>query len=116
MSDRNVERASKIDTATLSDALDRLGLAGQCLGIKALDHGFRVAGRAYTLLYGPQLPGGTVGDYIDDVPPGDYTLSVRFTEHSAGFLPARHLTIPKAEGEQAAEPVDLGVLTLQPVE
>ena len=70
MSDRNVARAAKIDTATLSDALDRLGIAGQCLGIKPLDPGFRMAGRAYTLLYAPQLPGGTVGDYIDDVPPG----------------------------------------------
>jgi 4-hydroxy-4-methyl-2-oxoglutarate aldolase len=70
VSDRNVERASRIDTAALSDALDRLGIAGQCLGIKPLDQGFRMAGRADTLLYAPQRPGGTVGDYIDDVPPG----------------------------------------------
>jgi regulator of RNase E activity RraA len=66
----NIERARKIDTATLSDALDKLGIAGQCLGIKPLDHGFQLAGRAFNLTYGPVAPGGTVGDFIDDVPAG----------------------------------------------
>lgn len=70
MSDKNIDRASKIDTATLSDALDRLGIAGQCLGVKPLDHRFRLAGRAFTLAYAPVGPGGTVGDFIDDVPDG----------------------------------------------
>ena len=65
-----VERARRIDTATLSDALDKLGLAGQCLGIKPLDHKFRICGRAFTLAYAPAGPGGTVGDFIDDVPEG----------------------------------------------
>lgn len=69
--DRNVERAGKLDTATLSDALDKLGIAGQCYRIKPRSGGFRMSGRAYTLLYGPAAnPPGTVGDYIDDVPPG----------------------------------------------
>jgi regulator of RNase E activity RraA len=71
MSDENVARAARLDTATLSDAMDKLGVAGQCLDIKPLDHRFRVAGRAFTLRYGPAgKPAGTVGDYIDDVPPG----------------------------------------------
>ena len=70
-SDPNVERAAKLDTTALSDALDRLGIAGQCLGIKPLDAGFRLAGRAFTILYGPSAtPSGTVGDYIDDIPVG----------------------------------------------
>ena len=69
--DQNVQRASKLDTTAISDALDRLGIAGQCLGIKPLDHRFRLAGRAFTILYGPAgSPPGTVGDYIDDVPVG----------------------------------------------
>jgi 4-hydroxy-4-methyl-2-oxoglutarate aldolase len=69
--DRNVERAAKLDTATLSDALDKLGIVGQCYRIKPRSGVFRMAGRAYTLLYGPAAnPPGTVGDYIDDVPPG----------------------------------------------
>ena len=69
--DKNVARAAKMDTATLSDALDRLGIVGQCYKIKPRDPGFRLAGRAWTLKYGPAgKPAGTVGDYIDDVAPG----------------------------------------------
>jgi len=69
--DKNVQRASKLDTTSLSDALDRLGIAGQCLNIKPLDPRFRLTGRAFTILYGPAgSPPGTVGDYIDDVPAG----------------------------------------------
>jgi 4-hydroxy-4-methyl-2-oxoglutarate aldolase len=68
--DDNIQRASKLDTTSLSDALDRLGIAGQCLGIKPLDHRFRLTGRAFTILYGPSAtPSGTVGDYIDDLEP-----------------------------------------------
>jgi regulator of RNase E activity RraA len=72
MKDDNVLRAAKLDTATLSDALDKVAIAGQCLGIKPRDHGFRMTGRAYTVLYGPidSANPGTVGDYIDDLPPG----------------------------------------------
>src|SRR3954471_23334570 len=66
-----VDRASRLDTTALSDAMDRLGIAGQCLNIKPLAHGMRLAGRAFTILYGPSgKPSGTVGDYIDDVPGG----------------------------------------------
>ena len=69
--DNNVERASLLDTTALSDAMDRLGIAGQCLGNKPLEHKFRLTGRAFTILYGPSAsPSGTVGDYIDDVEPG----------------------------------------------
>jgi len=69
--DKNVERIARLDTATLSDALDRLGIPGQCHGIKPRTAGFRLAGRAFTILYGPaSTPPGTVGDFIDDVPDG----------------------------------------------
>lgn len=73
--DLNVERAARLDTATLSDALDKLGIAGQCLGIKPRQPDFCLSGRAYTLRYGPaSSPPGTVGDYIDDVPPGSVVV------------------------------------------
>ena len=73
--DPNVDRASRLDTTSLSDALDRLGIAGQCLNIKPLDHRFRLTGRAFTILYGPAgKPPGTVGDYIDDVAPGSVVV------------------------------------------
>jgi len=69
--DKNVERASKLDTATLSDALDKLGIIGQCYRIKPRSGDFRTAGRAFTIKYGPASnPPGTVGDFIDDVPVG----------------------------------------------
>ncbi len=70
-SDNNVARAARLDTASLSDALDRLGLVSQCHGLSPRDPKFRMAGRAFTILYGPAgNPPGTVGDYIDDVAPG----------------------------------------------
>src|SRR5262252_7774232 len=73
--DTNLLRAAKLDTTSLSDALDRLGIAGQCLGIKPLDNRFRMTGRAFTILYGPAgNPAGTVGDYIDDVLPGSVVV------------------------------------------
>jgi regulator of RNase E activity RraA len=75
VTDINLNRASKLDTTSISDALDRLGIAGQCLNIKPLDHTFRLTGRAFTILYGPAgTPAGTVGDYIDDVAPGSVVV------------------------------------------
>ncbi|MEI2417767.1 RraA family protein [Orrella sp. JC864] len=69
--DINVQRAARLDCATLSDALDRLRIAGQCRRIKPCSPGFRLAGRAYTVQYEPAHgSGGNVGEYIDDVAPG----------------------------------------------
>jgi regulator of RNase E activity RraA len=71
MSDAHIARAAAIDTATFSDALDRLGIAGQCHGVAPRSTSFQFTGRAYTVRYGPASnPPGTVGDYIDDVPVG----------------------------------------------
>lgn len=75
MNDNNLQRAATLDTATLSDALDRCGINGQCHGIKPSAPNFRMVGRAWTLRYGPAgKPAGTVGDYIDTVP--DHALIV----------------------------------------
>jgi 4-hydroxy-4-methyl-2-oxoglutarate aldolase len=66
-----LERFRKLDTAALSDALDKHQIPGQCLGIKPLDSGFQLVGRAFTVLYrAAGDPPGSVGDYIDDVAPG----------------------------------------------
>lgn len=71
ISDENVVLASRLDTATLSDALDRLGIVGQCHKLTPRHDSFRLTGRAFTVLYGPAgKPAGTVGDFIDDVEPG----------------------------------------------
>src|SRR6266705_4668675 len=73
--DAGIACAEKLDTATLSDALDRLGIAGQCHRIKPRDPRFGMTGRAFTILYGPAgSPPGNVGDYIDDVPPGSVVV------------------------------------------
>lgn len=70
--DELIRTLSTLSTPTVSDALDRLGVPGQALGIRALDESLTMCGRAYTLRYQPVGPdGGTVGDYIDDVPAGD---------------------------------------------
>ncbi|WP_026927050.1 RraA family protein [Granulicoccus phenolivorans] len=67
-----IERLQALGCSDLSDAMDRLRINCQCLGIKPLDRGFSLAGRAWTLRYGPIDPQnpGTVGDYIDDLEPG----------------------------------------------
>lgn len=66
-----IRALSRMDTTTVSDALDKLGIAGQCLGIKPLDPLFRLAGPAFTVRYVPcGTRGGTVGDYIDDLETG----------------------------------------------
>ena len=67
----DLARLADLGTATVSDALDRLGLPGSAHGIAPLANGLRMAGPAYTVRYVPAGdPKGTVGDYVDDVPPG----------------------------------------------
>lgn len=70
--DETVNRFAKLPTGAISDALDSLGIAGQCLGIAPLDPSFRLAGRAFTVKYRAigVVERGTVGDYADDVPEG----------------------------------------------
>ncbi len=51
--DAIVQGLGELPTATISDALDRLGIVGQCLGIAPLDPKLRLAGRAFTLRYRP---------------------------------------------------------------
>jgi len=76
MVDQLTEGFKALPTAAISDAMDRLGIAGQCLGITPLSPTFRLAGRAFTLKYRPvgYVEKGNVGDYIDDIPPGDVVV------------------------------------------
>lgn len=60
-----------LPTASISDALDKLGLPGSVHGIAPLRPGQRACGPAYTVAYEPvDDQGGTVGDFLDDVPAG----------------------------------------------
>ena len=65
-----------LDTPGVSDAMDKLGLPGQCLGIAPLDN-YRtvIVGPAFTVQYvSASVPPGTVGDFIEDVAPGDVVV------------------------------------------
>ena len=65
-----------LDTPGVSDAMDKLGLPGQCLGIAPLDNYSQViVGPAFTVQYvTASVPPGTVGDFIEDVAPGDIVV------------------------------------------
>lgn len=65
----------KLSCTELSDAMDRLGIACQAAEIKPLDRSFRLAGQAWTLRYGSiGEQHGSVGDYIDDLGPGQVVV------------------------------------------
>jgi hypothetical protein len=50
---------------------------------------------------------------IDDVPAGDYSLTVRFDRDGAGHLRNHRFHVPAVEGDPEARPVDLGTLKLE---
>lgn len=60
-----------LGTSNVSDALDKLRISGQCLGLRPLASSFRMVGIAFTVRYVPVGPGGgSVGDFVDDLEPG----------------------------------------------
>jgi 4-hydroxy-4-methyl-2-oxoglutarate aldolase len=71
MTTTELQRWLLLPTAAISDALDRHRIAGQVFGIRPLVPQVRFAGPAFTIRMLPVgVSGGTVGDYIDEVPPG----------------------------------------------
>ncbi|QDT76636.1 Regulatory protein BlaR1 [Gimesia maris] len=52
---------------------------------------------------------------IDDVPPGEYVLSVNFyeRENNPGYVGDLQFTVPPVENGYSSEPIDLGTLTLK---
>ncbi|NWN46458.1 RraA family protein [Pseudomonas sp. MAFF 301514] len=69
------QRLDALSCTDLSDAMDRLKILCQCTDIKPLDRSFSLTGKAWTLRYGPVgLEGGSVGDYIDDLAPGQVVV------------------------------------------
>jgi len=67
-----VTRLRELPTAAISDALDRRGIQAAVHGLAPLSDDFRAVGPAFTVRYAPidGVVGGTVGDFLDDVPPG----------------------------------------------
>jgi 4-hydroxy-4-methyl-2-oxoglutarate aldolase len=75
-SDDLIARFESLSSSAISDALDRCGIAGQPLGIRPIERSFRCCGLAWTVSYKPVDPlvGGSVGDFIDDIPPGSVVV------------------------------------------
>ncbi|CEP66125.1 Ribonuclease E inhibitor RraA/Dimethylmenaquinone methyltransferase [Moorella glycerini] len=65
----------QLDTTSVSDALDRLGIVGGLEGIKPVVSGVTLCGPAFTVHYVPcGVVKGTVGDFLDDVEPGQVVV------------------------------------------
>jgi regulator of RNase E activity RraA len=76
--DALLKACEALDTASLSDALDSLGLAGGLAGLNQQVPGTRCAGFAYTVLYEPVPERSgfrTAANYIDEVPPDAVIVS-----------------------------------------
>lgn len=70
-----IAELKKMDTAGISDAMDKLGIPCGLLGIQAVVRGHKICGPAYTVHYIPcGAEKGTVGDFIDDVQPGQVVV------------------------------------------
>jgi regulator of RNase E activity RraA len=70
-----VAEFAKLDTPSVSDALDKLGVRGGLLGIKPVVPGTGFCGRAFTIHYTAcGAVAGTVGDFLDDVAPGEVVV------------------------------------------
>ncbi len=70
-----VNQFKDLDTTSVSDALDRLGIKGGCAGIFPQVPGTKAVGRAFTVRYRPcGVEKGTVGDFLDEVEPGQVVV------------------------------------------
>lgn len=68
-------RLKAIPTASISDAMDSLGIHGTLHGLAPLTYDFRIGGPAFTVQYEPAgSERGSVGDFLDDVSPGAVVL------------------------------------------
>ena len=70
-----IKAMKKMDTASISDAMDKLGIPCGLLGIQAVVEGNKICGDAFTVHYIPCGMGkGNVGDFIDEVEPGQVVV------------------------------------------
>lgn len=73
-----LQRCAALDTASLSDALDSLGIAGGLAGLQQQVPGTRCCGYAYTVQYQPVSEHGgfrNAANYIDEVPADSVIVS-----------------------------------------
>ena len=63
-----IERLGRLDVASASDAMDKLGVPCGLFGIHAVVPDKHICGRAFTVHYVPNgVIKGNVGDFLDDV-------------------------------------------------
>ena len=75
MDKKIIEKIKQLDAATISDAMDKLGIECGLIGIKPINPGKKICGQAFTVKYEPRgLDKGTVGDYLDDVEEGQVVV------------------------------------------
>jgi regulator of RNase E activity RraA len=66
-----IQQYKELDSTSISDALDRLGIFGAFYGLKGINSGIKMCGQAFTVRYVPcGVTKGTVGDFLDDVESG----------------------------------------------
>lgn len=70
-----IRQYRELDTPSVTDAMDRLGLTGGLLGIHGVVRGTKLCGQAFTVHYTAcgQIH-GTVGDFLDDVESGEVVV------------------------------------------
>jgi regulator of RNase E activity RraA len=69
------EKLKEFSTCSVSDAMDRLGIPCGLYGIKPIIKRKAICGPAFTVHYVPcGLVKGTVGDFLDDVQPGEVVV------------------------------------------
>lgn len=70
-----IEEYKKLDVPSVSDAMDKLKIAGGLYHIKAVVPDTYLCGQAFTIHYVPcGTVKGTVGDFIDDILPGEVAV------------------------------------------
>jgi 4-hydroxy-4-methyl-2-oxoglutarate aldolase len=78
ITDPYVEKLRGFDTASLSDALDSLGVNGGLEGLVPRSSNWQMAGRAFTVEFGlpneDEVKAGQAADYIDEVQPGEVVM------------------------------------------
>ena len=75
LSQETLQAFAKLDTSTISDALDKQGFCGGLHGIHAVVPGSKMCGQAFTVKYLPcGIQKGTVGDFLDHVPEGEIVV------------------------------------------
>lgn len=66
-----IDEFKKLDSTSISDAMDKIGIPAGLYGIKPVTPGIVMCGQAFTVRYIPcGEVKGTVGDFLDDVEPG----------------------------------------------